>query len=42
MQILVIFLFLPILALAQDLPPGQILHPEEALPEYDARSIMPD
>ena len=37
MQILVIFLFLPILAFAQDLPPGQMLLPEEALPEYEAK-----
>ena len=37
MQIITALLFVPFFIYAQDLPPGQMLLPEEALPEYEAK-----
>ena len=37
MQIIIALLFVPFIINAQDLPSGQMLLPEEALPEYEAK-----
>ena len=37
MQIILALLLVPLFIYAQDLPPGQMLLPEEALPEYEAK-----
>ena len=37
MRIILTLLFLPLFIYAQDLPPGQMLLPKEALPEYEAK-----